>query len=170
MSLQKCKSLKTAAAGKYFCIALVGKGSRTPPPPPNPQTLPSVYSHIFRPKVRDHQPLPQPRELAQKAACSLTNPDVAKSVGLHFCPKGPERSQHCAVSGCSMAGRLCPGPGFGHLWSGAREASGPVIQHCLSLWSAGEQGEPPGTPEGRVPPCSALCKPQHPAAPAGPGG
>lgn len=39
-----------------------------------------------------------------------------------------------------MAGRLCSGPGLGHLWSGAREAAWPMIQHLHSPFLAKNSG------------------------------
>lgn len=39
-----------------------------------------------------------------------------------------------------MAGRLSSGPGFGHLWSGAREAGWAMIQHLLFPFSSGNRG------------------------------
>lgn len=122
---QKCKKIKTAVAGKYFCIAL-GKWETEKTPKTNE---PAVYSRIFSSKVRDHQTLLQPQELPQKAACSLTNLDAVKSQGVFF-PKRPREEP--GPCGFSIAGRLSPGPTFGHLWSRAREAAWPMIQHCLS--------------------------------------
>lgn len=47
--------------------------------------------------MRDHQPLPQPRELAQKAECSLTNPDAVKSVGLFLSKRSREELALCGI-------------------------------------------------------------------------
>lgn len=59
-------------------------------------------------------------------------------------------------------------PGFGHLWSGAREAGWPMMQQLLSPFLEGNRGSRQAP---RRPPGAALLPlPQAPCSPCGAGG
>lgn len=71
---------------------------------------------------------------------------------------------------------MCSGPGFGHLWSGAREDGWPMIQHLLSPFLAGNSGSArnPGV-GGSAPGAAPLSSPprsrhRRPRSPCGAGG
>lgn len=123
MSLQKCKSLKTAAAGKYFCIALVGKGSRTPPPPPKPANSTFSLQSYLQTQSERPSAFTAAARAGTKGSVLPYQPRCGKERGVAFLSKGSREEPALCSIGLQHGGQAVSWP---WLWPPVERGQGSI--------------------------------------------